>query len=78
MLAAPINDISYNAGMSEADGEQLRPESPTSHSMISRSKLVSIVLFNKLQEVQDQDLRRIETEVREHLIKRKSTKKEDQ
>jgi hypothetical protein len=41
MLAAPQNDISYNAGMSEADGEQLRPESPTSHSQISRSKLVS-------------------------------------
>ena len=45
MLAAP-NDISYNAGMSEADGEQLRPESPTSHSQVSRSKLVSMILSN--------------------------------
>ncbi len=42
MLAPPIHDVSYNAGMSEADGEQLRPESPTSHSQISRSKLVRI------------------------------------
>ena len=72
------NDVSYNAGMSEAEGEHLRPESPTSHSQISRSKLVRKLLFIKMlffvQEMQDHDLRRIETEVRDHIVRSSSKK----